>query len=54
VQEQELGSSPTNNDLADVGNNSVVDTHTTDSSIRHTLDGEKTICFVHFSAASIN
>ena len=54
MQEQEPGSSPTNNDLADAGNNSVVDTHTIDSPIRHTLDGEETICFVHFSAASIN
>jgi len=54
VQEQELGSSPTNNDLADARNNSVVDTHIADSLIRHTLDGEETICFVHFSAASIN
>jgi len=54
VQEQEPGNSPANNDLADAGNNSVVDTHTVDSLIRHTLDGEETICFVHFSTANIN
>ena len=54
MQEQEPSSSPTNNDLADAGNNFVVDTHTADSPIRHTLDGEETICFVHFFAASIN
>ena len=41
MQEQEPGSSPTNNDLADAGNNYVVDTHTADSLIRHTLDGEE-------------
>ena len=54
MQEQEPGSSPTNNDFADARNNYVVDTHTTDSLIQHTLDGDETICFVHFSAVSIN
>ena len=54
MQEQEPGSSPTNNDLADAGNNFVIDTRTADSPIWHALDGEETICFVHFSAASIN
>ena len=54
MQEQEPSSSPTNNNLADAGNNSVVDTHTADSLILHTLDGEEIICFVHFSATSIN
>jgi len=44
VQEQEFGSLPINNDLVDVGNNPVVDTHIADSPIQHTPDGKEAVC----------
>ena len=54
MQEQGSGSSPINNDPIDAGNNPVVDTHTADSPIWHTPDGEEIVCLVYPSAINMN
>jgi len=54
VQEQGPGSSPTDNDPINAGDSPVVDTHTADSSIRHTPDGEEIVCLVYPSAINMN
>ena len=54
MQEQESGSSPIDNDPVDVGNNLVVDPHTTDSPIRHTPDGKEIMCLAYSFAINMN
>ena len=53
MQEQGAGSSPIDNDPVGAGNSPVVDTHTTDSPIRH-ADGKEIICLAYSSTIIMN
>ena len=54
MQEQEFGSPPIDNDLIDVENDPIVDTHTDDSPVQHTTDGKKIIYPFYPSAIIMN
>ena len=54
MQEQGPGSSPIDNDPVGAGNSPVVDTHTTDSLIRHIPDGKEIVCLAYSSAINMN
>ena len=54
MQEQGPGSSPIDNDPIDTGNSPIVDTHTADSPIQHTLDGKEIVCLAYYSVINTN
>ena len=54
MQEQGPSSSPIDNDPIDARNNPIVDTHTADSPIQHTPDGEEIVCLVYPSVINMN
>ena len=49
MQEQGPGSSSFDKDPVDAGNSPVVDTHTADSPIWHTPDGNEMVCLAYSS-----